>query len=232
MKCFYLDQVDSTNLQVKRMIKDGETMPFYLTANSQTAGRGRLSRSFYSPEDTGLYLSVAIPYQYDYEIVSVTAKSAVAVSKALEKYTDKKIGIKWVNDIYIDNLKVCGILAEAVSENNSIIGIIIGIGVNLTTTEFPEEISKTAGAVGIDISKDILAKEITENILKTIYKDDFIDYYREHSVVLGKEIYYIEDDIKISAIASEIDNSGALIVINNNGEIKKLSTGEITVRIK
>ena len=234
-KKFSLDITDSTNLYAKRRINSGESLPFYVTAKTQTNGRGRLSSSFYSPKDTGLYLSVAIPYSEDFNIVSLTTKSAVAVTKILEKHTEKQIGIKWVNDIFIDSRKVCGILAEAVNsvETGKIIAVVVGIGINLTTTDFPAEIKSSAGSLGTDIPKEILADEIVTQIFKLISDNNsnYIDYYKSHSAVLGKKIYYFENEVKHEATAIDIDLNGGL-VINENGTVKTLSTGEITVRIK
>ena len=223
--------IDSTNTEAKRLIRADSPLPFLLCAEAQTAGRGRLGRSFYSPEGSGLYMSLAFQAEGEMnDAVTMTGAAAVAVCEALEEFGVGKAKIKWVNDIYIRMKKVCGILCEAVHLEKAV--IVIGIGINCTTEDFPEELQNTAGSVG-NIDRNALAASVTEKLM--YYKDNaanrpWIREYKRRSLVLGEKINYTENGTVRTAEAVDIDNNGGL-VINENGHVKTLSTGEITVRI-
>ena len=212
--------LDSTNLEAKRLILSGEKLPFCVVADSQTNGRGRLSRSFYSPNKTGLYFTIALPFS-DFEITTITAKTAVAVCKALEEIKVTP-GIKWVNDIYLNNRKICGILAEAVNdiETGRISSIIIGIGINVTTVDFPRELSEIAGSIQKDIDKNMLMDRITINLLDLIYNTtDFLSYYKSRSIILN-----ISGTSKL--LSSNFSNSifACLIILASSLVVITLST--------
>ena len=147
------DILDSTNLQAKRLVLD-ERKPVgngtVVIARQQTAGRGRLGRGFFSPEE-GLYLSIIIKPEFDPDRSTlVTVAAAVAVADAIEEVCSCEAKIKWVNDVYVGNRKVCGILTEATTdfESGNIDSLVIGIGINTSTAGFPEELLPIAGAVG------------------------------------------------------------------------------------
>lgn len=145
------DEIDSTNEEAKRRISDGQKEDFVLVARMQTAGKGRKGRSFYSPMDTGIYLTYT---HFTDDSVEQSLKTTVATSviakKAIKEATGLDCGIKWVNDLYLNGKKVCGILCECILKNtydNDKNALIIGIGINLTTSDYPEEISDKAGSI-------------------------------------------------------------------------------------
>lgn len=224
--------IDSTNTEAKRITSFGLNTPLLICAEEQTAGRGRLGRSFFSPSSTGLYMSLAMKIDASMsDAVLVTGAAAVAVCQAIESISYVKCDIKWVNDILIDGKKVCGILTEAFSSNNENI-LIIGIGVNCTTSSFPEEITATAGSVG-KLDRNMLAALIVNHLLR--FTDDlssrsWLDEYRSRSIVLGKDITYYKNGSEHFARVKDINHNGALIV-EENGETLTLSTGEISLRI-
>lgn len=232
--CF--DEIDSTSTFLKQQLNSGETSEMLAVAKKQTAGRGRNGKSFYSPENTGLYMSVLLhPNCRMADAVGVTTCVSVAVSRAIEKVTGKSVGIKWVNDLYVENKKVCGILCEAVNDYKQGItkSVIIGVGVNLSTADFPEDIKLTAGSLGVE--PDCTA-ELCAEITNALFSLDFggisetvLEEYRKKSIVIGKDISYFVNGQKFTARAISIDNSGGLVV-ERNGEIKTLNSGEITVR--
>ena len=174
---FYYPTIDSTNTQAKRLLKEGEKPPFLVVASEQTAGRGRQGKSFYSPKNTGIYLSLVISEKADEDMVSVTTAASVAVCRAVEKLTDEKPEIKWVNDVYVNGKKVCGILCESVLDGQDSASVIIGIGVNITTSHFPSEI-ENAGSLCLDVEKEALVAEITNELFKVCKApfSDFIPY--------------------------------------------------------
>ena len=216
MKVDVFNKINSTSTYVKEHF---DSAPLLVCAKKQTNGRGRQGKNFFSPRG-GLYFSLALPKTFNF--THLTALCGVSVCKAIEKLTDSKPEIKWVNDIYVNNKKVCGILCEA-TEN----GVIIGIGINLNTKAFPKDLENSAGALNLKISKTKLIYEIVCNILNT---KDFADYYKSHSYVLGKKIFFIENNEKYEAFAEDIDENFGLVVKYNN-ETKTLTSGEISVRL-
>lgn len=230
---YLYDSIDSTNRVAKDFL-DEVSPPFLVVANSQTNGRGRLGRSFYSPPDTGIYMSLALgPFEGE-EALVLTPVAAVAVTDAICKLTSEKPMIKWVNDIYLKGRKICGILAEAKQINGETF-VVLGIGLNMSTENFPKEISEIAGSLKCDVFREQMIAEITNNLIESISDMEsraFMERYRERSMVLGKEIYYYINEEKFSAKAIDIGKRGELIIETPLGEIKNLSGGEITLRLK
>lgn len=232
-------EIDSTNDQAKRLIADGLSGSAVILAEHQTAGKGRRGRPFYSPYKTGLYMSLVFqPKNSISEAVYITSAAAVAVVLAIENLTGKSPKIKWVNDIYLDGKKVCGILTEAVTniELHSVQNIVVGIGINISTQEFPQEISSIAGSLNPqNLSRNRLAAEIINLLLDFAENPNnrtYLSVYKSRSMVIGREIYYYKDDEVISATALAINNDGSLAVRNADGSISTLRSGEITLRLK
>lgn len=235
-KVIYYTEIDSTNTEAKRKINDGDNDTMLIVADKQTAGRGRQGKSFYSPAGTGIYMTFVIHPMSNLEnAVTATTATAVAVCRAIEKLTDKKPQIKWVNDVYLDDKKICGILTEAITdfETQTVTSVIIGIGMNISTTKFPQDV-ENASCLDADIRRSDLIACIT-NELNAINKDgynDFISYYREHSMIIGRRIDYIQNGRVSHAIATAIDEFGGLEVELENGERLTLRSGEISIRRK
>ncbi len=227
------DIIDSTNLEAKRRALAGFDSPMLLVAEEQTAGKGRMGRQFYSPKSTGLYMSYLYqPTTAFSDSVTVTAAAAVAVTRAINKLTDLKPLIKWVNDIYIDGKKVCGILTEAVTGSKT--AIIVGIGINIMTEHFPDEIASTADSLKRKIDRNRLAAEIVKQLqilIAELPDRTFIEEYRQKSCVLGREITFIKNGIAQNGTACDIDRDGGLIVKTIDGTVT-LNTGEISLRLK
>lgn len=230
----YYPSVDSTNNCCKRLLADGREGIFLVTADEQTAGRGRQGKSFYSPPLTGIYFSVVIrPHTSLHNAVTATTAAAVSVCRAIEKITDKNPKIKWVNDVYLDNKKICGILTEAITnfEDGTVDSVIVGIGINIKTTCFPDDVT-AAGNLNTDISRSRLIAAVTDELLEIAsngYKS-FIDYYRSHSLVIGEKIKFIQNAKVTPALAVAIDETGGLEVELENGEHTVLRSGEISIR--
>ncbi len=229
------DETDSTNNEAKRLVREGAELPLLIAADRQTAGRGRLGRNFYSPAGTGTYETVVFRPKGDLSsAVTVTSGAAVAVCLALERLCGLKPKIKWVNDVYLKGGKVCGILTESFTGGEGPV-VAVGVGINLTTENFPEEISARAASVGVDVVREELIALVASDILK--YSETgcggFIDLYRERSMVVGKRIAYgpVGEEPE-EAVAVGIDDEGGLIIKTDSGEEKTLRTGEITLRIK
>ena len=175
MPIFTYDMVDSTNNAAKRYFLDGGILPALFIADGQTAGRGRNGRSFFSPSGAGLYMSLALPINTSPDkAISFTAIAAVAVCKAIEQLTDIRPAIKWVNDIYVSERKVCGILVEAMPDKDGNMAAVIGIGINVLGVDFPEELRDIAGSVesqcGVSLSRAELCTAVYDELLE-IYRD-------------------------------------------------------------
>lgn len=232
-----LDEVDSTNNEAKRMLSSGYEGTGLVVARRQTAGRGRLGRSFYSPADTGIYMTLmGRPRENMRQVMRITSAAALAVCKAIESLTDLRPGIKWVNDVYLGDKKICGILCEAITdvENGHVQSVIVGIGVNITTADFPEEIAHRVTSLGVELSQSVLIAAICDNLLdlwEDLSDPAIMEEYRARSVVIGREIDFYAGNVKRSGVAVDIDSDGGLIV-DCGGERVTLQTGEITVRLK
>lgn len=234
---YVFDSIDSTNTVASRLAETGAVHGTSVFAHHQTKGRGRLGRSFASPSGTGIYMSVILKPDTD-NPVQVTTAAAVAVCKALETVCDVSPEIKWVNDIYLENKKVCGILAEAISSHTTgkITDIILGIGLNLDAEALPPELSEIAGAVEGDFSTDHLAAEILNQLLDILQAGDFIDDYKSRSMVIGKTVSvykggYSPDSTGINAYVMDIGHNGGLMVLYSDGTRETLSSGEISIRL-
>lgn len=233
-ECSVFDSIDSTNTEAKREVLCGKATPLLVIADSQTAGRGRMGRSFYSPARTGLYMSLAIEITGGLsETVGITSAAAVSVFRAIRSVCGIETGIKWVNDIYLGGKKICGILAESFVEGGRLFAI-IGIGVNLSTDSFPEDIRNIAASLDTDLSlKGELAAKICEELLTAIpniKNREFMNDYRDHSVVLGKKVVFTENGEISRGFAESISDDGALTVLLENGERRALTSGEISLR--
>ena len=236
-----LSCVDSTNSRLREKAKAGIPEGYAILAGQQTGGRGRLGRRFYSPPDTGLYLSLLLrpTHLLPSEAVGITTMAAVAACRAIEEVSSRQAKIKWVNDIYLDGKKVCGILTEASIglESGSLDYAVVGVGFNVFLPEggFPQEISQIAGAILPQPQEDArnrLAAAFLKQFL-AIYRSGGTGYaeeYRRRSLVIGKPIQVLSPAGARSAFALDVDNSCRLIVRYDDGSVASLSSAEISIR--
>lgn len=235
--------IDSTNMEAKRRALDGAKEGLIVLAEEQTAGRGRRGRSFLSPTGTGIYMSFLFrptPEQSS-DIVLVTTVASVAVCRAIRNVLHEEPAIKWVNDIYLKEKKVCGILTEAVSdfESGRIDTVVVGIGINYREPQggFPEEVKDIAGALCTKddaVPRNCLAAGII-NELFTLYENlsdkSYMADYKKWSNVLGKRVRFTSENNWDYGTAEDIDEDGGLIIRMEDGTEQVLRTGEITLRV-
>ena len=259
MGVYVYDILDSTNLEARRLIAGegvsaagaanaAKAVPAVVICRQQTAGRGRLGRSFFSPRDDGLYLSVVIKPDFDISRSSlVTVAAAAATSEAIDEVCACSSQIKWVNDIFLNGKKVCGILTEAITdfETGQIEYLITGIGINTSEKSFPEDLKDIAGSVSAEglsgHEKALLAAAVVERFLRyTKGLSGFMDSYRSRSMIIGKEITvytgtYRKDPTQElggrPARALGIGDDGALEVMYTDGTRERLRSGEVSIRI-
>lgn len=240
-KIEFFDEIDSTNTYLVNRAKAGAPDKTAAIANRQTAGRGRQGKSFFSPESTGLYMSIIRRLDCDVQTAMlITPAVACAVAEALERVSGKEMGIKWVNDIYSGGKKLCGILTETKFDfdRDKLDYAVIGIGINLCKPKdgFPKELESVATAVFSKYSEDMrtaVIQSVLDNLdkyLPQIADKSFLEEYRRRSVLIGKDINIIKgDDIRPAKVLG-IDDSACLMVRDDNG-VHALDSGEISIRL-
>ena len=238
-----LDTCTSTNEIAREKAVSGAPEFTTIIANEQSAGRGRMGRSFFSPGNTGLYLSMILrPHIKADKALEITTAAAVAAARVIGRATDTDVKIKWVNDIYSDMKKVCGILTEASvdAESGYLDYAVLGIGVNLFMPDggFPEQIRDIASSVyksGYDTNTKAKFTAALINELMGIYPDiggnRFVDEYKSLSLMPGRDIYILSGDEKIPAKALSIGNDYSLSVMLADGSIRSLSSGDVSIKV-
>ena len=220
---FVYESITSTNDTLKEMARSGAEDRTLIVADRQTGGKGRLGRSFSSPADTGLYMSLYLKTPSAMAALEMTIASACAVCAAIGELTDHAPVIKWVNDVYLEGKKVCGILCEKAGE-----GVVIGIGINVRTPRdgFPEAIRNTAIAIDRDISRDVLCAAVARHLI-TFAEDHAaaMSYYRQKMFLIGKTVVYQGEPLLVIGV----DDDGALLVRDGDGIERRLFTGEVSL---
>ena len=237
------DEVTSTNAILKDMAAGGEPEGRVIIAKRQTEGRGRLGRNFFSPKN-GIYLSILLRPDMDYrEAMLLTTIAAVAVVEAVREVTGRGTGIKWVNDVYLEGRKICGILTEAATdvENGRLSYAVVGIGVNITKPSeenIPEELKNIAGFVYDDEEppKGVMSR-LSAAIVKRYFnyyeklpEHSFMESYKRYQILLDKDIFVITPEGKKKARAYGVDDEARLLVEYEEGGKEALFTGEVSVR--
>lgn len=240
----YFDILDSTNSYLYELGKIGEKEGTVVIAKQQTAGKGRSGRTFISPEGN-LYMSLLLRPNLAVDMLKLlTPMCAVCVVNAIYDVFKIRCYIKWVNDIYYNKKKICGILTELNLKSNLADFAVIGIGVNVFNNDFGEELSKTAGSL-LDCNesklysdKDLIIKKLSEAILfhfnnmyNTFNIGDFMDEYRKYSLIIGKEVTYYTEAEENTVTVLNIEDDGSLKVIDSDGDIRYYSDGEIRIKI-
>ena len=236
--------ITSTNTVLKARAAEGAPAGLVLIAGEQTAGRGRMGRSFYSPPDSGLYMSLLLrPKIAAREATRITACAAVAVAETVEELSGRPTRIKWVNDVLLDGRKICGILTEASfdCESGELAYVIVGIGINIAVPagDFPEELRQIAGAAFDGAAIPELRARLAAGVLDRLW--DFaadlespacFAAYRARSLVLGKAVnLLIPGRAPESAQVLDLNRDYSLLVRMPDGSERSVSSGEVSVRL-
>jgi len=239
IKTIEYDCIGSTNAEAKAYASNTNSrQPVLFVAREQSAGRGRLGRSFYSRLSGGIYMSLLYFTQSTLsDAVSVTTAAAVFTAEAIERATGRKMKIKWVNDIYNDNGKVAGILTETVKVGNST-AVVVGIGINTGKDDFPQELLGIASSIGeID-------EEGRRNIVRAIsgallgHAEDPLDRgymtgYRERFMLEGMEVDLLRagEIIARGKVKGVTDDGGLIFLASGESEPEIIHSGEVSIRI-
>ena len=235
--------LESTNKTAKEMAIAGAEHGTIILTEGQTYGKGRYNRSFFSPPGQGIYLSFILhPSKSNWSDLPtlITAYAAVSVCQAIESTTVKSPQIKWVNDLFLEGKKICGILTEAVTdfESGRMQWVVLGIGINFVASKntFPEELQETAGAIFFDqpatIPRNRLIAEIINGIMafdESQKREEVFAEYRKRLMMLGQKVVVKGFTGSFAATALDIDENGRLLVRKENGEIEALSAGEVSL---
>ncbi|MCF8720392.1 biotin--[acetyl-CoA-carboxylase] ligase [Nitrospina gracilis] len=234
------DQVDSTNDLAKNLLFQGAPEGTVVIADSQTRGKGRLGRSWYSEPDTGLYFSLVLkPTLAQDHIPNLTLMAAVAVVEALNQINSQNATLKWPNDILLNGRKLGGILSEQVVDGPHP-GVIIGIGLNVSQDRFPEDIAELATSLLIETGTHPARYELLSNIIRNLHnyyqillEDNvglILSHWRQNTRMLGVPILLRRGHQTHSGIAMDLDDCGRLVVHLDSGEELAFDSGEVTLR--
>lgn len=239
--CF--DEIDSTNNYAKK-IACKEEHGTVIIAERQTAGRGRRGREWVSPRNEGLWMSIILkPAIPSSEASKLTQIAALSVCNAIRELCKCEALIKWPNDIVINGKKICGILTEMTGELGEMSFIIVGIGININTREFTEDLSAIATSLLIESKTEVSRKELFlkimekfekyyESFIENVSLESIVPELRKYSALVGKEIIVVRGNKEIYARAKDITSEGELLIETSDGGKKVLNSGEVSIRRK
>lgn len=237
---YYFEETDSTNMQAKKL-KDA-VHGTLVAAGRQTAGRGRLGRIWESAANDNIYMTLRLKPNIPVDKAPMlTLVMALSVVQALEDITGMQGNIKWPNDIVVNKKKICGILTEMSADMTGIEYVVIGVGVNVNTKEFPEEIRATASSLWAECGRRFDCAEIIARILERFEENyerftqkadltDLVDIYHSYLINRNKEVRVLEPGQEYNGYALGIDELGRLLVRVKDGKIEKVFAGEVSVR--
>ncbi len=235
------DSLDSTNTKAKSLALEGAPHGTVIIAEHQTAGRGRLGRSFHSPAGSGIYMSVILrPECAPTALMHLTCAVAVAVCNAVETALNFRPSIKWINDLIVGNKKLAGILTELhIHPTSSLVDFaIVGIGFNCNQAleDFPSELRPIACSAAMVTGAPIDKERLTSSMIQEVVtmdlslKSHILEQYRQDCVTLGKDIQVIRGELVRPGTAVDVDENGALIVRFPDGSTEAVDSGEVSVR--
>ena len=233
---------DSTNTQAKKLAAAGAPHGTVLIAGHQTGGRGRMGRSFQSPEGKGVYLSVILRPQCPPEqLMHLTCAAGVAMLEAVEKVSGVRPSLKWINDLVIGTKKLGGILVEMSVDKGMVEYAVVGIGINCLQQpeDFHPEIRHMATSLSIASGKAVAPEKLAAAMVESLYilsltlfteKVQIMETYKAHCITLGKQIQVLRWDSIKPGTAIDLDAEGGLTVQYPDGTRETVSSGEVSVR--
>lgn len=241
-KIFCYDTTDSTNNQARRLGEAGEPHGTLVTAETQSAGKGRRGRSWASPSGSGIWMSILLrPDLSPAHAPMLTLVAGLSMARAIEKATGLSPRIKWPNDLVLNGRKICGILTEMSTEVEQIHYVVIGIGVNANIDEFPPEIKDNATSLKLELGKAVVRAEIIAAFLE-FFEKDYETFLKDRNfrhlkkvyngmlINVGKPVKIMDPGNEYTGTALGIDEEGRLLVEKEGGGVLAVSSGEVSVR--
>jgi BirA family transcriptional regulator, biotin operon repressor / biotin---[acetyl-CoA-carboxylase] ligase len=237
---YHFETTASTSDTAKTLGVRGVAEGALVVAETQTAGRGRLGRHWVSPPGTGIYASLLLrPPLPPQELPQITLSTAVAMVRALTRAAGVTPGIKWPNDLILKGKKLGGILTEMETESDQIRYLVVGLGLNVNTSDFPPELADTATSLllaeGRPFSRVLLLRAWLEEF-EALYArflahgfPEILEEWKRHSVTLGKCVAVRQGQRHIEGLALEVGDDGALLLETARGEVVRVTSGEITL---
>ncbi len=244
---FYYEEIDSTNTEAKRKAEEGAPHGTLVVADMQKAGRGRRGRSWSSPHNQGIFFTILLrPEIEPANAPMLTLVKAIAVARGISKITGLKAQIKWPNDVVINGKKVVGILTEMSAQIDYVNHIVVGTGINVHQTSFPEELADKATSIDLElknagktgtVSRAQLLEEILEQFeecyetyIRTQDLSGLIEEYNHTLVNIGRRVKVLDPLGEFEGRALGINKHGSLLVEREDGEVTEVSSGEVSVR--
>ncbi|MFZ0449205.1 MAG: biotin--[acetyl-CoA-carboxylase] ligase [Desulfatiglandaceae bacterium] len=239
----YEGEMDSTNRKARDLAVKGAPEGTLVVAEKQTGGRGRRGRYWFSPRKAGIYASLILrPKLPPNEAPKITLLTGVTVAEAFMALTPLKPAIKWPNDILVNGRKICGILTESSMEMDAIHHVVVGVGINVNTRKFPDELKEIGTSVYLETGRTFDRVALLKEFLRR-FEEHYRNFlssgfgsvekrWRELAVVLGKEVTVRMIDATCRGRAVELDRDGALIIQEKNGERRKIYSGDIQIHGK
>lgn len=230
----YNPNSQSTQIDARSGIEQGFTGPHLYLAPTQTAAKGRFGRPFFASPQGGIYMSLHLQPNLPQEALpAYTLMTAASVVKAIQQLTGLRCDIKWVNDIYLRQKKIAGILTEAIisSETGQVSDVIIGVGINVHITDFPAELTGKAGSLFTEkatITRNQLITAIWQTFFHTS-EADLVRHYKDRSLVLAHPITFLENGQSVTGRVLDISDQGELLVELSDGQTRQLNSGEISL---
>ncbi len=238
----FLEEVDSTNTEVRRLAEQGAPEGTLVIAEQQNAGKGRRGRGWVAPKGSGVWMSFLLRPKFGPECASMlTLVAAMAVSDGIYETAGLECGIKWPNDIVLSGKKVCGILTEMSSDLDTIQYVVVGIGINVGIHEFPDEIREAATSIGLCTERTVERARLADAVargwerwyaafLLTSDLSEMMDTYNERLVNRGREVKVLAPGGSYTGVSHGINRTGELIVELPGGEFRNVVSGEVSVR--
>ncbi len=239
--CLCFDTLDSSNNYGKELAKQQPVHGTLIVTDTQTAGKGRRGRVWQSPKRSNIYMSLCLEPKLQAEYAAgLTLVMALAVAEAVREVTGCEPKIKWPNDIVLNGKKICGILTEMVLKEEGY-AVIIGVGINVNTDSFPEEIKNTATSLKLETGKELSREPLIAAVMK--YFELFYEQYEETSDLTllkeryedmlankGREVRVLDPQKPYTGVAKGITPTGNLVVVCEDGTEKEVYSGEVSVR--
>ena len=238
----HLEQIDSTNTEARRQAMQGIAEGLVITAEKQTAGKGRRGRNWESPEGENLYFSMLLrPKVLIDKTPMLTLIMALSVAKAVEKFCGLNPAIKWPNDLVLSGKKICGILTEMHMLDGQIEDVIVGTGININQELFSSELEDKATSLSLECNRKLDKKKLLvaaldefETLYETFLKVQDLSFlqeeYNERLINKNKEVLVLEPGNEYTAIAQGINSKGELLVLKEDGSKEAVYAGEVSVR--